>query len=86
MYIQHTKTEKKYQMAIKYMYQMATKYTKWLQNTQNGFEIYEMDIKYTKALQNLHTSIGIFVCKYTYHLAILVWLFRIYQNVRSFII
>jgi hypothetical protein len=54
--IQHTNQNGEkipYGYKIYKIYQIATKYTKWLQNTQNGFKIYEMDIKYTQALQNL---------------------------------
>jgi hypothetical protein len=31
---------------------MATKYTKWLQNTSYGYKIHQMATKYTKWLQN----------------------------------
>jgi hypothetical protein len=42
-----------YQMTIKYIYQMATKYAKWPQNIPNDHKIHQMTTKYTKWLQNI---------------------------------
>jgi hypothetical protein len=58
--LQYTRTEKGYQMTIKY--------TKWPQNIQNGHKIYQMATKYTKSnsSQILHqkaTKYNIFRCK-----------------------
>jgi hypothetical protein len=41
-------------MTTKYVYQMTTKCTKWLQNIQNDFKIYKMSTKYIKWPLNLH--------------------------------
>jgi hypothetical protein len=79
---QHTKTGKIYQITIAYVYQMATKYTKWPQNIPNGHKIYQMATKYTKWPYNIttyfiarpskkFTQIGIFGLKIC-HLATLI--------------